>query len=476
MNKNRVLTTYLLMLIFLGRVSGTIWYVHPDSSLNSIQGGLDSCAAYDTVLVGPGIYYESIDWPYLHGINLISEYGPETTIVDAQETGSVIYLSLMPDDSITLIHGFTLKNGSAWQGGGIYSVGGKPTIRGNVITQCTSQWPRRKGDGPPPRGGGIYAEWSSPLIVDNVITCNTANQGGGISCYCDAANIAPTIIKNTVMLNSAGIGGGIQIICPFTMTVLRENVVVENTAEFGGGIACYYVINPLLTIVKNTVSGNSADSAGGGIWCYLNSHPFIDSCIISENVNDGIYSGFYSSPVIRYNNITNNEGCGVRNVDQTLVVLAENNWWGDMTGPYNPLTNPGGLGDTVSHFVDYDPWLTLPGTEELTTLQPAGITLLVNPNPFRDKLQIRFTVHDSRSVEQELRNSNFEMRKHKLEIYDASGRLVRSFDLESCIMDHVSTIRWDGTDQSNRPLAGGVYFLKLELGEYTIPEKVVLLK
>ena len=458
---------FLIPLLYIPCIGLAVtWYIHPDSILNSIQVGLDSCAAYDTVLVGPGTYFEIIDWPYVHGINLISEYGPETTIINAEERGTVIHLSLMPDDSVTLIHGFTLKNGSAWQGGGIYSVGGKPTIRGNVITRCSCQWPYGQSDGPPPRGGGIYAEWASPLIIDNIITRNSANQGGGISCYCDAANIAPRIIKNTVTLNTADMGGGIQIICPFTMTVLRENVVTENTADFGGGIACYYVMNPLLTIVKNTVIGNSADSAGGGIWCYLNSHPFIDSCDISENVNDGIYSGYFSSPVIRYNNITDNKGCGVRNVDQTLVVLAENNWWGDATGPYNPLTNPGGLGDTVSHFVDYDPWLTSPGTEEYAFLQPTETILRVGPNPFRQNLQIRFTIHDSR----------FMIEKPQLSIYDIGGRLVKSFNLESCIMDHVSMIVWRGTDDAGRRLPGGIYFVNLELDDFREIKKIVLIR
>ncbi len=468
MNVKRVNPLLLVSILCVPSIIPAItWYVHPDSTLHSIQDGLDLCAAYDTVLVGPGTYYEVIDWPYLHGINMISEYGPETTIIDAQESGSVIYLSLMPDDSTTLIHGFTLQDGSAWQGGGIYSVGGRPTISGNVIRRCTSQWPRGISDGPPPRGGGIYTEWSSPLIIDNVITCNVANQGGGISCLADAANIAPTVMKNTVTLNSAGIGGGIQIICPFTMTVVRENTIIENTADFGGGIACYYVINPLLTIVKNTITGNAADSAGGGIWCYLNSHPFIDSCVISENFNDGVYSGYYSSPVIRYNNITNNQGCGVRNVDATLVVFAENNWWGDATGPYNPITNPGGLGDTVSHFVDYDPWLASPGIHEFTNLEPVGATIQVKPNPFHHWTDIRCQITDDGYT-----TANT---KAEIGIFDVSGRLVKYSKLLS-VIGHQLSVQWDGTDQTHRALPAGVYFVHLEVGDYTRTEKVVLLK
>lgn len=451
------------MVVLLRILGATVWYVHPDSSLNSIQFGLDSCAAYDTVLVGPGIYYESIEWPYLQGIKLISEYGPDTTIIDAQKSGTVVYLSLMPEDTITVIHGFTLRNGDAWSGGGIYSVGGKPTISGNVISGNTCQWPTRQSYGPPPRGGGIYTEWSSPLITGNVITDNIADEGGGISCLCDASRIAPTIINNTITANSAHIGGGVQIICPFTMTIVRDNTISSNTADFGGGIACQYVWNPLLTIAKNMIIGNSADSAGGGIWCYLNSNPFIDSCVISENINDGVYSGFYSTPIISYCNITNNGGCGVRNVDQSLVVLAENNWWGDATGPYNPLTNPGGLGDTVSHFVDYDPWLTSPGTEELTPVQPTGALLQVSPNPFRKLTTVSFGIEQS-------------AKSIGLKIYDAAGRIVKSFFLSTTYYILPTAISWDGIDDANRRLPGGVYFLRLEAGDYTETKKIVLLR
>ena len=71
----------------------TVWYVHPDSVQNCIQDCLDACADNDIVLVGPGTYYENIDWPNTQGIHLISELGPETTIVDGSNASyPVIYM------------------------------------------------------------------------------------------------------------------------------------------------------------------------------------------------------------------------------------------------------------------------------------------------------------------------------------------------------------------------------------------------
>jgi outer membrane protein assembly factor BamB len=59
--------------------------------------------------------------------------------------------------------------------------------------------------------------------------------------------------------------------------------------------------------------------------------------------------------------------------------------------------------------------------------------LMVYPNPFRNTASIRYMIHDRQYMEQELRNSNFEMRKRTMKIYDASGRLIRSLDPESSI-------------------------------------------
>jgi hypothetical protein len=98
-------------------------------------------------------------------------------------------------------------------------------------------------------------------------------------------------------------------------------------------------------------------------------------------------------------------------------------------------------------------------TTELTTA--AHFNLSVSPNPFNNQTQIRYTIHDSGYTTQELRNSNLEMRKCTLKIYDASGRLVRSFYHESGIMNRESVICWSGIDNAGNRLPAGVYFVQL---------------
>ena len=76
---------FMVLLFFYSTTYATTWYVHPDSVLNTIQAGLDSCADNDTVLVAPGIYYENITWPDIDSIVLTSESGSDMTGIKLDE-------------------------------------------------------------------------------------------------------------------------------------------------------------------------------------------------------------------------------------------------------------------------------------------------------------------------------------------------------------------------------------------------------
>ena len=92
--------------------------------------------------------------------------------------------------------------------------------------------------------------------------------------------------------------------------------------------------------------------------------------------------------MISYNDICDNIGFGVCNVDTTIIVSADSNWWGDATGPYHPTANPTGLGDSVSDYVDFDPWLTGPGVEEHPIVKPVEIDESLIATIFRGPLQL----------------------------------------------------------------------------------------
>ncbi|MGB3478376.1 MAG: right-handed parallel beta-helix repeat-containing protein [bacterium] len=321
----KLAVTVILVLSFcLTFADRTIWYVHPDSTLNTIQAGLDSCADNDIVLVAPGTYMESINWPATAGIHLISEMGVELSIIDGDSLGSVFRI-VTAVDSTTLIRGFTIQNGCSYIGGGLYIESG-----------------------------------SSPSIVNNKIYNNIADAGGGIGCM---FNASPIIRQNIFIGNMADFGGA--ILCseqshPFIV----DNQISDNIANAeGGGIAVSSYSAP--QIKGNLISNNTA-MWGAGIYSCVNSSPIIDSCTISNNYGDGFSVNWGSSGRINHTNIYGNSGFGVWKYEfDPDPVDAEYNWWGDASGPYHPDSNPGGLGDSVSDWVDFIPWLDQPvGVEE----------------------------------------------------------------------------------------------------------------
>jgi len=73
----------------------------------------------------------------------------------------------------------------------------------------------------------------------------------------------------------------------------------------------------------------------------------------SEN-DIGIVTANGSQPEVHWNTIIGNTVAGMENMDGAVVVNAENNWWGDRSGPGG--SGPG-TGESVSDFIDYEPWI-----------------------------------------------------------------------------------------------------------------------
>jgi parallel beta-helix repeat protein len=209
-----------------------------------------------------------------------------------------------------------------------------------------------------------------------MITENTAGHWGGGICCLD--NSAPVIASNTIVGNSAGYNGG-GIFCDNSSATITGNTIKLNIADYaGGGITCWRSSS---IISSNIISRNIAGEQGAGIYCWLSS-PIIDSCTISSNNGDGVYCDSLSNPIINHNNITDNADYGIQNVDSTIIINAEYNWWGDTSGPsgFGP-----GIGDEVSQWVDYDPWLTEPvsgvGEEKIVPVGDIdfGATIISGP-------------------------------------------------------------------------------------------------
>ena len=127
---------------------------------STIQGAINAAANGDEIIVRPGTYVENISF-LGKAITLISEQGAAVTTISGGQALPVIILN-SGEGPNSIIDGFTVTNGDAADGGGIYCYYSSPTISNNIITG-------NKASG---YGGGIYAYESSSIILENTIDNN----------------------------------------------------------------------------------------------------------------------------------------------------------------------------------------------------------------------------------------------------------------------------------------------------------------
>ncbi len=92
--------------------------------------------------------------------------------------------------------------------------------------------------------------------------------------------------------------------------------------------------------------------------------------------------------------------------------------------------------------------------------------LIVSPNPFRGKTEIRYVIPDKKGIRSQHSVAS-------IKIFDPSGRLVKSF---SDIHSSGYSVSWFGDDNLNRRVSEGIYFVRLQTGDFELTEKVILMR
>lgn len=93
---------------------------------------------------------------------------------------------------------------------------------------------------------------------------------------------------------------------------------------------------------------------------------------------------------------------------------------------------------------------------------PHSFALYSNaPNPFNPVTTIRFDTPRATNV--------------RLDILNVSGRRVRTL-VNGSVPAGSRSVIWDGRDNSGQPVGSGIYFYKLDAGEYHSTKKMALLK
>jgi len=179
-----------VFIIHIPHISAAEFHVPDDYA--TIQAAIDVSFDGGKIIVHQGVYGENIQFSgKAITIKSTDPNDPDVvaaTIIDGNQAGSVVTFN-QEEGSNSVLCGFTIRNGKAAYGGGIYCSSSSPTISKCIITENAAVdfvsppiggvgWATSSGC-----GGGIVCDNSSPIITACTINDNSTNySGGGIYC------------------------------------------------------------------------------------------------------------------------------------------------------------------------------------------------------------------------------------------------------------------------------------------------------
>jgi len=468
----------------------------------------------------------------------LENYENETTLISgltiqnglSERGGGISCINSSPCIANSVIIENWARSSDLGAGGGIYCQGSNATIKDNRFIGN-----RAHGDYPPGTGGGgaIFALQSNLVIFGNTFSRNTAyggaiggSYGGAIAGWgCDAIiesnmfelNTADIyggaielrggqahISNNAFQGNSSGSGGGLG--ASNSYVILENNLFSANRAEENYFPDCgkggyLYADNSEIHIANDIAKGNSAEIIAGAFSCknstidivnflgWANSSPAIGGLYNFENCNvrlvNSIFRDDTSSEIsidslselqVNYCDIQNTLWPGEGNIDIDPFFRDPEN--GDFHlmalecgDPYDsPCIDAGhpGILDTILNCnwglgTERSDMGAYSGGEGAVDIDgpiisiPAKITLSQNyPNPFNASTMIKYELPYQSQV--------------TIEIYDILGRKITTLQNGLQSPGYHQAL-WQAED-----VASGVYFYKLQAGEYSESKKMILVK
>jgi parallel beta-helix repeat protein len=444
----------------------------------TIQAGIDASISGDTVLVAPGEYHEYFTISNLN-ILLTSSHGPDTTII----YGGCTLLAGV--DSTCILRSLCLDGTGDSEASPLVNCwpGITPKIEGNILQNNY--------------GPGIYTYGGNPIIRSNIIRRNwVRGNGGGISLgFPDFPTINAEISRNIICHNRAGftvhgdgLGGGIFIM---GNARILYNLIYDNTAYEpmyagdGGGIWRGQLIGDTgnATIIShNTICNNIAkegDSHGQGGGLFFSSNGAQDSLIVVNNIIGFNYWGgnvkgqphdsmcFYWD----YNLVFDDSSMGFEHGEHDIFLnpmfvdtasgnysLLEGSPCIDAGDPSFPLDPDSTRCDIGAYFFDQGV-----GIDDSTPSGPYQFTLHQNyPNPFNAETIISYSLQNDAAV--------------TLRIVAITGQLVKTIsDVEHQSAGEHRVI-WDGTDRNGHAVSTGIYFYELYVDDYRESKAMIMVR
>ncbi|TES94380.1 MAG: T9SS type A sorting domain-containing protein [Candidatus Cloacimonadota bacterium] len=261
-----------------------------------------------------------------------------------------------------------------------------------------------------------------------------------------------------------------------------KDCVFEDNTTYG-----IYIGDGVTGTLKNdTVSSNSTGIIFNGC-----ASCDVKGCVIEGN-ETGIYLSGTSHPLIKDNRIIDNSSYGVFIVDSaspnlggkgqnyifgnwlfnaynntSIDIFAKNNYWGSTNIDSVEKRNWDRLDDPALGKIYVKPLWS--GDQSIGGAMSSGRggTPLVyslktaSPNPFAKNTTISYSIGRQEDV--------------SLCIYDISGRFIRTL-VDEKREEGIYRVKWDGCDKNNKKVAAGIYFTRLQSGNFTSVKKVILLR
>ncbi|MBD3402291.1 T9SS type A sorting domain-containing protein [candidate division GN15 bacterium] len=440
------------------------------SEYPTIQEAILAASSGDTVLVAPGLYWSDGNRDlqfYERAIVLKSSDGPEATIIHAGATETEHYRALwLPsgmDDSV-VVEGFTIRNCRADTGGAVAGRARLITFKDCIFRDNQAE----VGGVVAPVGGGLTVEFHDCEFVSN-----QAEWGGVIS--------TGRLFKRCTFTSNSATWGGVGSVAGGTFDSCS---FVQNSAEYG---AVFYGGSPRVSY--SLFTGNHGDydfkepSRGYVSHCtfYRDDAVFhlsifgtdlsITDCVIVETSYAIGYCECIMShtglwcpdPDVSHCVVMNSQpGCLSSDIGENGNVAADplfcdsedNNFHVAASSPCVGAASDGG---TIGAF---GVGCVVGGGGEI--ILPHSYGLVQNyPNPFNPTTTIEFSLPRSAHV--------------NLTVFNILGQRVRTLvDGDRPAGSHA--VRWDGTSDDGTRVSSGVYFYRIDAGDWTSSRKMLLLK
>jgi len=329
-------------------VTPRTYHVNPTGAPGAIQEAINEASSGDTIIVHDGVYSEALyinksltlkaaSSPVIKGAQMrATNYGNRQATIFVENALDVI------------LEGFDIEGESLGVPSGTKSYAVLYENSTGIVRNCIVS-PNTIGD---MNSAGIAAWSNSSLRVESC----TVKNFGRIGIYSNNATM--TIVKNKVIGqvysadNLVNYGIEIEDYSGPSIASIEENeiyncnnthpaplwssaaIIVDTWREWAD-VYGLSLLPSKVSILYNTIHDN-----------------FESIELVSNDFSYAHYNNFYNNTYGVWSAPEN------WTTNPTYYVFdARYNWWGDQSGPYHPAINPTGLGDKVSDYVSFIPWL-----------------------------------------------------------------------------------------------------------------------